>query len=256
MKVTVQTRRDQISAKAIELLKQNPNGLRWSDLIRRLQSEFPQISQNTIQGSTWDLDARFPNEVYKPARGLWSHTSYKLPQAGHVVVPGHVVVLTHPTAKVKEEDFYQPVADYLRGELEECTKAIPLGGKKFQDKWGTPDVIGVLEPRRSDIIKLPTEIVTAEIKFDTSELVTSFGQACAYTCFSHKTYLVIPIESDKKDIDKLDALCNIFGIGLILYDNTSPHNPNFEIRVRAAKHEPDMFYVNYYMKYVEKELFS
>lgn len=157
---------------------------------------------------------------------------------------------------MKEEDFYPAVANYLRGELEECTKAITLGGKKFQDKWGTPDVIGVLEPRRSDIIKGDTEIVTAEVKFDTADLVTAFGQACAYTCFSHKTYLAAPKQSDKKDIDKLDALCNIFGIGLILYDNTNPKTPGFEIRVRAAKHDPDMFYVNYYMKYVEKELFS
>ena len=117
-------------------------------------------------------------------------------------------------------------------------------------------MVGVLEPRRSDIIKGDTEIVTAEVKFDTTDLVTAFGQACAYTCFSHKTYLVAPKQSDKKDVDKLDALCNIFGIGLILYDNTNPNAPGFEIRVRATKHDPDMFYVNYYMKFVEKELFS
>ena len=43
-----------------------------------------------------------------------------------------------------------------------CTRAIPLGGNLFRDKWGTPDVIGKRESRISDIVKMPTEIVSAE----------------------------------------------------------------------------------------------
>jgi hypothetical protein len=56
-------------------------------------------------------------------------------------------------------------------------KAIPVGGNLFRDKWGTPDVIGVREPRKSDIIKFPTEIVSAEVKLDPAGLITAFGQA-------------------------------------------------------------------------------
>jgi len=52
------------------------------------------------------------------------------------------------------------------------------------------------------------------------------------------------------------GLISIFGIGLVLFDNTNPDDPIFEIRVRPIKHEPDMFYVNRYMKMVEKELFA
>src|SRR6266849_6634974 len=55
--------------------------------------------------------------------------------------------------KCKEEDFYQPFADWLVNEMEECTKAIVLGGNRFRDKWGTPDVIGKRESKRSDIIQ-------------------------------------------------------------------------------------------------------
>jgi hypothetical protein len=44
--------------------------------------------------------------------------------------------------------------------------------------------------------------------------------------------------------------------GLILFDAESPTTPQFQIRVRAAKHEPDMFYVNKYMRLLEQELFS
>ena len=160
------------------------------------------------------------------------------------------------TTFLREEDFYKPFAEWIVKELEESTKAIELGGNRFRDKWGTPDVIGVRKSRQSDILKLPTEIISAEIKFDTSNLITAFGQACAYKIFSHKSYIVVPKQSSLEDIARLDTLGRLFGIGLILYDNANKEEPDFEIRVRASKHEPDMFYVNKYMRHVEDELFD
>lgn len=131
-----------------------------------------------------------------------------------------------------------------------------LGGNRFRDKWGTPDVIGIREPRRGDIIKPPTEIVSAEIKLDRTGLIVAFGQACAYKLFSHRSYIVVPRESSEDDIARLDVLCRTLGVGLILFDATNPGSPQFEIRVRGAKHEPDMFYVNKFIKLVEEELFN
>jgi hypothetical protein len=46
----------------------------------------------------------------------------------------------------------------------------------------------------------------------------------------------------------------IFGIGLILFDSGNPQTPDFEIRVRAAKHEPDSFYVNQCVRLIADEL--
>jgi hypothetical protein len=161
-----------------------------------------------------------------------------------------------PLKKIREEDFYAPFADWLVNDLEECTKAISLGGNRFRDKWGTPDVIGKRESKRSDILQAPTEIVSAEIKTDVSQLVTAFGQACAYCLFSHKSYLVIPEESPQDEVARLDALSQVFGIGFILFDSTSPQDPRFDIRVRPRKQELDMFYVNKYMKLIESEMFS
>ena len=107
-----------------------------------------------------------------------------------------------------------------------------------------------------DIVKASTEIVSAELKTDTKDLITAFGQACSYKLFSHKSYIVIPKNSPQDDISKLDALCLIFGIGLVLFDNSNVNEPQFEIRVRPLKHDPDMFYVNKNMRLVEKELFG
>jgi len=171
------TKREKIIAKAIEVLKSNPAGVRYSELVRKIHEEFPEIPVNTIHGTVWNLETRVPNKVYKPARGLFRYVEFR-----------DEVIIKEPEIpkRIKEEDFYQPFANWLVSELEECIKAIPLGGNKFKDKWGTPDVIGKREPLRSDIVKGPTEIVSAEIKVDTKDLITAFGQACSYKLFSHK----------------------------------------------------------------------
>ena len=245
------TRREKIIAKAIEILKSNPDGIRYSVLVRKISQEFPETPVNTIHGTVWNLETRVPNEVYKPARGLFRHVEFREEEISEEEQKPPLEI-----EKIKEEDFYESFANWLVNELEECTKAIALGRSRFRDKWGTPDVIGKREPRRSDIVKAPTEIVSAEIKADTRDLITAFGQACSYKLFSHKSYIVIPKNSSQDDISKLDALCLIFGIGLVLFDNSNPNDPQFEIRVRPLRHEPDMFYVNKYMKLIERELWG
>ncbi len=244
------TRKEKITSKVIEVLKSNPDGVRYSDIVRKIHEEFPEFPDGTIHGTVWQLDILVPDEIYKPARGLFRHVAYREEEISEEEE-------IHPPEieKIKEEDFYGPFADWLVNELEECTEAIPLGGNRFRDKWGTPDVIGKRESRRSDIVGAPTEIVSAEIKTNTRELITAFGQACSYKLFSHKSYIVIPKNSSQDDISKLDSLCLIFGMGLVLFDTNNTNDPQFEIRVRPLKHDPDMFYLNRYMKLIEKELF-
>lgn len=241
------TKKERIISKAMEILKTNADGIRYGDLVRELQSKLPDIPVNTIHGTVWNLETHVPAEVYKPARGFFRHAMFREQEEKGIA----------PKAKrLEEADFYEPFAKWLVSELEECTKAIPLGGNRFKDRWGTPDVIGIREPRKSDIIKPPTDIISAEIKIDTGNRITAFGQACSYKLFSHKSYIVVPKESPEEDIARLDALGRIFGIGLILLDASNPGAPKFEIRVRATKHDPDMFYVNKCMRLVEDELFS
>jgi len=246
------TSREKIISKAIELLKSSPAGLRYSDFVRKIHTKLPEIPVNTINGTVWNLETRVPDEVYRPARGLFRHVSFREEKINEE----RLEPPTKTKKIIREEDFYESFADWLVNELEECTKAISLGGNKFKDKWGTPDVIGKREPLRSDIVKTPTEIVSAEIKADSRDLITAFGQACSYKLFSHKSYMVVPKDSSQEDISRLDPLSLIFGIGLVLFDNTNTDDPQFEIRVRPHKHEPDMFYVNKYMKLIEGELFS
>lgn len=153
----------------------------------------------------------------------------------------------------KEEAFYQPFAEYLVKHLKECTGAIPLGGSQFKDKWGTPDVFGIYKfPDYAPLKPFP-EIVSAEIKLDETQIITAFGQACAYKLFSHKVYLVLPSSTISQDISRTESLCMKFGIGLITFDKDQPKNPNFTIRTRAIKHEPDYSFVNSYLEKLTPE---
>jgi hypothetical protein len=240
------TKKATIVKRALELLSEYPKGLRYSELIKHIQDSNPDIPTSTI-GNTIVKDLSAADNITKPVPGFFILTDkQQQPQTIQETVK----------PKIREEDFYKPFADWIVNELEECTKAIPLGGNIFRDKWGTPDIIGIREPRKSDIVKMPIEIVVAEIKINSNDLITAFGQACSYKLFSHKSYIVIPKSSSEEDIARLDGLSLIFGIGLILFNSSNPELPNFEIRTRAMKLEPDMFYVNKYLKIVEDNLFS
>jgi len=153
----------QIRKIAFEILEEKPGGIRYSELGRNILDKNPTFNTNTINGATWDLDIQFPDKIYKPDRGIFRLLKFKEDIADQ---PDELIKMrrTKFPKTIKEENFYKPFVDWLVNELEECTNAIGLGGNIFRDKWGTPDVVGVRESKRSDIIQFPTEIVTAEIK--------------------------------------------------------------------------------------------
>jgi hypothetical protein len=139
-----------IDLAAFDLLRQHPDGLRYQDLRRRV-SQDGGFNLNHVGGRVWNLDQRFPDKVYKPSRGLYRLLEFR-DQDTDQLRPD---LVPEPPTSVREEDFYEAFADYLRNELEECTKAIPLGGNRFRDKWGTPDVIGKRESKKATSCKHP-----------------------------------------------------------------------------------------------------
>jgi hypothetical protein len=166
---------EKITSIALDQLRKNPDGVRYADLVRLIQTIDSSLKMKTIQGTVWDLAIRLPEKVYKPSHGLFRFVEFRDKDTDQLKAD----LVPKLPKKTKEEDFYAPFADWLVNDLEECTKAIPLGGNRFRDKWGTPDVIGKRESKKSDILQAPTEIVSAEIKTEVSQLVAAFGQACA-----------------------------------------------------------------------------
>lgn len=257
---TTSTKKEKIINMAISMLLNHPEGIRYSHLKRTINEKFEDIGNSTIGTTIVNLEHETKGLVVKVDKGLFRHRNFvdyiNNQNELENISLNRSLKRIGKNKNIKEEMFYLPFSDWLTDEIEECTTAIPLGGNKFRDKWGTPDVIGIRESKRSAIFQFSTEIVSAEIKADTGNLITAFGQACSYKLFSHKSYIVVPKDSSVEDIARLDGLSRIFGIGLILFDNKNSNDPMFEIRVRASKHEPDMFYVDKYMKLIESDLFS
>lgn len=257
------SKRQQIFETAMEILENSHNGIKYKDLFDGISKKIPDINKNTIHGSIY-------YEIVKKIKDGELEEVVRLEKGKYILkkylknVPNSNIqkIVSEKSKGVKkdkfiEEDFYQPFADYLVNTLKECTKANQLGGNIFQDKWGTPDVIGTYKVF-GGIVQIPTEVVSAEIKLDTNQLITAFGQACSYKLFSHKVYLVIPKNAREVDISRIESLCLKFGIGLILFDPNNKKNPGFQIKARALKSEPDYFYLNEYLqsiKDIARELF-
>jgi hypothetical protein len=234
--------RKAIQARAYELLEASPGGLRWSELLKQVHQGDPETPQNSIQGALHALLSGTGSGISKVARGTYQLSKYS-DQAGELIVfpsatPSASVVSVPP-----EAEFYESFAGWLVDTAEEANEAQAIGGNMLKGKWGTPDVIGVLKARADDILKFPTQIVSAEIKTNTQETVTAFGQCIAYRLFSHKSYIVVPNTITQDDLARLKALCSLHGVGLVTF-TADPKVPDYTIIVPAQYAEPDMFYAN------------
>lgn len=231
----------EIRDEALVLLAKNPGGIRFMKLVQAIHAKHPESNFNAVFTQVSNLHKSLPGKVIKPSRGLYqlataadSDEKESIPEAS-VVVPGG--------ATLKEQDFYAPFAVFLKEDLDEATEAEALGGAGLKGKWGTPDVIGAYKAEAADLVKFPIELISAEIKIDAQQPVVAFGQAVAYRLFSHRTYIAMPNSLSQADQAQLEALCMLFGVGLVLFD-LNLEKPSFSIRMRAQRFSPDMFYVN------------
>src|SRR3989304_5533787 len=129
---------EKITSLALEYLKKHPDGIRYADLVRLIEAADASLKKNTIHGTVWDLATRLPKKVYKPSRGLFRLVEFRDKDTDQLKAD----LVPKPPKKTKEEDFYAPFADWLVNDLEECTKAIALGGNRFRHQWGTADALG------------------------------------------------------------------------------------------------------------------
>jgi hypothetical protein len=179
--------RGEIQARARLLLDEAGAEVRWAELIRRIHSADPETPRNSIVGGLTDL-FRKDDSILKVARGTYLLDRYQdrsqlIPTAeiGQLETsPSNDTAEIHATDRPLEAEFYESFAEFLRDDLEEVNQAVALGGSSFGGKWGTPDVIGVRKPNPDDLISFERQIVAAEIKRDSYQAITAFGQAVAY----------------------------------------------------------------------------
>ena len=237
--------RKQIQERAIDVLEQHPDGVRWSDILKLIEVQSPETPHNSVHGAVHQLLQSDP-KIIKVARGTYQLEKYATAQAVEARADDEATATLPVKAEglksVTEQDFYESFAEWLI-ENDEATFASALGGSSFGGKWGTPDVIGVLKPRAQDIFKFEPQIVTAEIKAVPGQPVVAFGQAVAYRLFCHKSYIVVPNTTSSDDMNRLKALCGLHGVGLVTF-TLDVAQPDYVVFVLPAVAAPDMFYVN------------
>lgn len=228
-----------IKDKALEIINKHPSGIRFKALKTQVLAALPSANPQTVGSVISQLEDG--KDCSRPARGVYapltSHTLPTSPLSGH------------------EEKIYEPFAKFLVEDLGECIWAIPMGGKISNSKWSTPDVIGVWRSPWNGFLKV-LELTSVEIKAteDSNDLIIGFGQACAYKLFSHKSYLVIPGDGPKEeDKSRIEDLCVLYGIGLILFYRENNDEYRFEIRNRASKAEPDLHYIELFLSSLPQE---
>ncbi len=72
-----ETKTGRVNITALRLLEENPEGLRWVDLLAGIQKSDPDLHPKTINGCVWKLLENFPEKVYKPSKGLFRLLKYK-----------------------------------------------------------------------------------------------------------------------------------------------------------------------------------
>jgi hypothetical protein len=144
--------RQQIHERAVQVLEANPQGIRWSDLLRAVEAEASGTPHNSIHGGIHNLLTTRTSEIVKVARGTYQLAKFVAAddaiaseqEIATIVTP--VKAETPGSETLTEKDFYDSFAEWLE-QNDEATVASALGGSSLGGKWGTPDVIGVLKPR-------------------------------------------------------------------------------------------------------------
>ncbi|MBI2414874.1 hypothetical protein HYV31_03535 [candidate division WWE3 bacterium] len=67
----------QIFNNILVFLDQNPDGLRWSALLKKINENHPDFHPKTINGCIWKMVEKYPNKVYKPSKGVFRLLKYK-----------------------------------------------------------------------------------------------------------------------------------------------------------------------------------
>lgn len=117
----------EIQKVARSIIAASPGGIRYSALIDKILERSPETPWNTASGSIWNLDSLYPGEITKPSRGLFVAGGNGESEG---VVVGNTEQVEPTGVKIKESDFYEPFAQYLKNDLDEATDVVPHGVRK------------------------------------------------------------------------------------------------------------------------------
>jgi hypothetical protein len=68
---------ERINAKAFELLRRHPDGISWTELRSKIEASDRSFHPKTVNGCVWKLVENYPDQIYKPSKGLFRLRKFK-----------------------------------------------------------------------------------------------------------------------------------------------------------------------------------
>ena len=146
------------------------------------------------------------------------------------------------------------LAAWLEQELQDVDQAVAPTRSLLHGLGGTPTVLGLAETPPENGQAPAQGIVSAQIECSTRGHINAFGQACAARLYARRSYLVVHKGKRIEEHMHLHALCRMFGLGLVIFDNFGGANPCFRLAVHAVDHVPDPVYESRCLKQLGEAL--
>lgn len=60
-----------IYATALTIIDKHPEGITWTELQKQIKASDKTFHPKTVNGCVWKLVEKFPDQIYKPKKGLF-----------------------------------------------------------------------------------------------------------------------------------------------------------------------------------------
>lgn len=242
-----------------------PRGLPFAKLRIAVQKEYPKESIYNDSEKTTSNIASAVNAL-KRAGDVAKVSPSKMSEDGRVEKKTRWALSRHQnddkiSARVaeqgfspdrsRESHFYAPTVTAALGQ-DILTAATVIGGALTNWAYGTPDIVGIIQP--SSLVRplsLPSEVVAIEIKHGTKlhSLVTGLAQAIRYKRFAHRGYLVVHPHGEGKIPNWLEGQCRHSGVGLCELD---ADEATLRIIADAPSNTPDLRLLSEFIRKLPK----
>jgi len=155
------TQREKIIKKAKEILEKSSNGIRYSELVRQIHNEYPEIKIKVIQWNVFDLDRKFEG-IMKPERGIFILEKYLKPTKGEVSYYSLIKNAIEKIFKERKLEVYLEITA-TTGITDKLKRAIPKETRKIAFpflKIKKPDIFGFIKREFSN------DLIVIEVKQD------------------------------------------------------------------------------------------
>jgi len=134
-RINLSTITGRVNAKAFELLDRHPEGISWTNLLSEIKKSDNSFHPKTVNGCIWKLVDKFPDKIYKPAKGLFRLVKYKTKEVESLIKARTVEEYVDNIPANARPMFYQ-LRDLVKKQLPNSEEVFSYGivGYKIDDK--------------------------------------------------------------------------------------------------------------------------